>query len=134
MNEKATIPLTAAPPVTIVLSAWPTIARADASWCDRPDIPYQSIRSSSAWLRVRRHADGRTIVHGRAEYGSAYQGEREVSTYCGVVLGSGATPATLVGIIQKFCAELCAAVDPDHLDGVELARGVIADLPPEELY
>lgn len=56
---ETTIHLTGRQPVRIRPEEWPTIARAEWSSGDRPETSEER-----AYVRVRRHADGRTIVFG----------------------------------------------------------------------
>lgn len=108
------ITLTARPPVKIKESEWPVIASSD--WCDNPQIPSQANRK--AWLKVRRHDDGRTLVYGGAE--SAWQGERNARG--GLLLDKDADVA---GAIYQV------ATDLGYVE--QLAAHAVGDLPAEEI-
>jgi len=74
--KKLTITLTDRPPVKITEGDWPTIA--EGSW-DKHDgkVECQANRRWKVWLKVRQHADGRTIIYGRYSYATAFQGESD---------------------------------------------------------
>lgn len=54
--RRITIPLSDAPPVSVDPADWPVIAATDTSI---------ETDGTSSWIKVRRHNDGRTLVHGR---------------------------------------------------------------------
>lgn len=109
-----TITLTDRAPVRIREDAWPVIAR---GWDgDNRAIPHQSNRQWT--IRVRQHADGRSIVYG--VYSSDWQGE--TGCKAGVLLAAG---AALVPAIHRVGEDIGA---PDAV-----VRGCIADLPAEDL-
>lgn len=101
-------------PVKIREDEWPVIA--SSSWCDNPQIPVQANRR--AWLKVRQHDDGRTLVYGGTE--SSWQGERDLRS--GVLLDKGSDIAAAIYHV---------ADDLGHVD--DLAAEAVGDLPAEEL-
>ncbi len=107
------ISLTEAPPVTLNAELWPIVAR--ASWCDDPRIPVQANRE--AFVRVRRHEDGRAVVYG--VYASRFQGERDVAA--GYVLAAG-------GDLVQAIRDVAEEIGQD-----DLARECIQDLPSVDL-
>ncbi len=116
-EEMTIITLTDQPPVRIRDEDWPEIARAELA------------PSSSGWekdatrrghLRVRRHADGRTLVYGW--HVTRWQGERDASA--GVYLAAGATGADLITAIHTVAA---------GIGWPRLAQLAIEDLPPVDL-
>jgi hypothetical protein len=111
---KRTITLTNHAPVTIREDAWPIIS--SARWW-RGEIESQADRKW--WMKVRRHADGRTIVYGG--YTTRWQGEHDRKA--GELLNDEG-PTTVVAI-RMIAAELGA---PD-----DLVRAMIADLPAVEI-
>ena len=109
-----TITLTGRPPVRISEAAWPQIAKGE--WCDDPAIPIQA--NSGCDIRVRQHADGRAIVHGRRW--SRWEGARP---WCGgELLPAGADIAASIERVGR-------AGDMNE----SVARDCIADLPAEVL-
>lgn len=112
MNREHVIHLTGRPSVRIDDEEWPVIGR--ATW---PTDKAESGRSvDRAYVRVRRHDDGRTIVYGLRAEGSY---EQKV----GFLLDAGQTSvAEITEAIHKACA----------LVGIE-PQQVFDDLPPETL-
>lgn len=108
-----TITLTDRPPVRVSDDAWPTVAK--AKWYEG-EIECQANRS--AWLRVRRHEDGRTIVYGA--YDTCWRGEEPVRG--GELLPD---PADTVAAIRRVGADLGI---PDSA-----IRDCIANLPAEDI-
>lgn len=101
------------PPVRIKESEWPVIA--DSFWHDGL-IRCQANRT--AWLKVRRHDDGRTLVYGGRE--SRWQGERDKRS----------------GLLIDKTGDVVAAIYQvaDDLGYVEqLAAEAVGDLPAEEI-
>lgn len=113
-TKTRTITLSNRPPVKIKESEWPMIAK--ASWCDNPAIPVQANRSAS--VRVRQHADGRSIVYG--VYESQWQGESTLKS--GVLLDKG---ADIAAAINEVVNEIGVTTT--------MAAECIADLPAVEL-
>ena len=107
-----TITLTDRPPVKISEDAWPVIA--EGRWWEG-QYDFQAHRDG--WLKVRQHADGRTLVYGA--YNTAYQTEHDLRG--GELLREGDDIAAAINRV----AETCRAT--------ECAAKCIADLPAEEL-
>jgi hypothetical protein len=113
MTTHRTITLTDRPPVRIDDDAWPCIAK--AGWYEG-EIECQANRSG--WLRVRRHADGRTIVYGA--YDTAWRGEACIRA----------------GELLTIDCDVVAAI---RRVGIDVAaeesciRACIGDLPAEEI-
>jgi hypothetical protein len=103
-HKSRTITLSNRPPVRIIDADWPEIAKAEV----RSDMVNRS-------LRVRRHADGRTLVYG-VNSRAGYKDDR-----AGVLLDADRTIARWLQIV----AEKCGCVD--------LVADCIASLPAEEL-
>lgn len=125
MSEKPilTITLTDRPPVRICTTDWPQIA----SYLDH-DGAVECQANHQWWLRVRQHADGRTIVYG------AYTG------------GPGGTRADFRAcragvLLQKRDMRMSCADDiicsihavAQTINCPEIAQYVIADLPAVEI-
>lgn len=112
MTEHLTIPMTDRPPIRIVKDNWPLISRAD--WYDSP-IECQANRE--AHLRVRRHADGRTIIYGYSS--SQFQTER--GCHSGELLDANIDPCCAI----RSCAT--------YIDHEFLADECIAGLPSQDI-
>lgn len=114
-SRRRTITLTDRRPVAIDEDEWPVIGSAysDASEVLRP--------SSRAWLKVRQHQDGRTIVYGGTEC-------TESTMHRGIragVLSDAIPTASELGAHIRRVASLVNASD--------IAQDCIASLPAEEL-
>jgi len=111
-SKSRTITLTDAAPVRIRDADWPVIAQ--STW-------YAERNYSDAtrvwWLKVRQHADGRTIVYG----GHDTQWEGERNRRAGVVLEAG---EYVVGAIKRVAALVGADKCQD---------ACISSLPPVEI-
>ena len=137
MTEEAktlTITLTGRPPVRVIVGDWPVIADAkEREW--EGEHEFQAFRRSRAAIRVRRHADGRVIVHGSYVYDANSTTERSHQFRDGVVLEAD---GDIVQAIQEVARELDDRVqsvggDRFGVDMLELGRGCIADLPAEDM-
>jgi hypothetical protein len=114
-KKKLTIALSEARPVTIVKEDWPIIS--DAKNHDG-EVEYQANR---IWtIKVRRHADGRTIVYG--DYDTHWQNER--CKQAGYLIETSEGEDAVIRAIRRV-----AGVIGDQ----ELADAVIARLPAVEL-
>ena len=126
-NKRRTITLTDRRPITINEEAWPLIALAE--W---HDSEYESQAIRRQYLRVRQHADGRTIVYATST--SRMQGSRD---YRG---GELVTPARhdgpdadgRTGLDVEITAAIRRVADRGGLRD-HLIDECIADLPAEEL-
>ena len=73
-KKTLTITLTSKRPVKIVVEDWPV--RASSSFSEHDGkVECQANRKTSAWLKVRQHIDGRTLVYGGYDYDSNWQNE-----------------------------------------------------------
>ena len=130
-----TITLSRRPPVKIYDDEWPLIAHGSGKSrvCYHTPIPDYEVDGYD--LRVRQHADGRTIVYGILDAASAWTGSEDRRG--GEILippGEGTlTPddgrvidgAALVAVIRRV-GEDCGLPD-------SVIRECIADLPAEEI-
>lgn len=130
-----TITLTDRPPVKITDDTWPVIAHGTgkSSVCYHTPIPDYQVDSYD--LRVRQHADGRTIVYGILNAASAWTGTEDCRG--GVILtppGDGPLTAddgrvvageVVVNAIRRI-GTLCGFPDA-------VIRDCIADLPADEI-
>jgi hypothetical protein len=131
-NPKLTITLTGRRPVTITRDQWPIIAAAgDKNW----DNQYES-QANRTWnydLRVRQHADGRTLVYGIYRYGTQYQNE----SCAGIRGGEMVAADEVIPAIQRVGKWMADNLPSNHADEAEifnrLVNECIADLPAEEL-
>lgn len=116
-KKKRTITLTNRAPVRIVEDDWPIIAM-DTGYTGRVEA-----QANEEWaLRVRQHADGRSIVYGVRDRGpggmaAGYKGSRS-----GELLKPG---ADIVAALHRV-AEACSIPE-------DCIEGCIADLPAEDL-
>lgn len=124
MAKQRTITLTDAPPIKINEETWPVIAEGE-------DYPgqYDFQAFDLAWIKVRRHEDGRTIVYGGAGDGNGGGRPERESRRAGYLL---ADPTRTVQTIRQVAEELSGTA---YCDGLAEAAGrrAIADLPAEEL-
>ena len=112
-TKKRTITLSGRAPVTINDADWPIIAEATAN-NSHNGIDRDATRD--AWMKVRRHADGRTIVYGCRE--TRWQGEHDHRA--GVLVPSS---ENIEQVIQLVGGQLW---------GDELAQACLEDLPAVE--
>jgi hypothetical protein len=112
-NPKLTVTLTDSAPVEIVKDEWPVIA--EAKW-KNGEFEHQSDR---AYIHVRQHEDGRTLVYGAwiSQWGN-------IPDRRGGELLPDATG--VIGAIRRVAAEI-------EMDGTRLAQWCIADLPAEAI-
>jgi hypothetical protein len=118
MPKTRTVTLTARPPVTITEDAWPVIARSSGRSTRRYETPDHECDCYT--VRVRQHADGRTIVYAVLEAATAWTGSEDAR-------GGELLPAA---------SDIAAAIDrvgrdigiPEHM-----IRECVADLPAEVL-
>jgi len=127
-NPKLTITLTGKPPVKINKADWPILAEASDNDTHGAQIGNEPNRETDWWLKVRQHADGRTIVYGVYSYDTHFQGERRDDARRGELLEPGAD--VLEGI-QRVASDLEEYVK----DGAfaRLAQECIANLPAVEI-
>jgi hypothetical protein len=115
-----TITLTDRPPIKIIEAHWPMIAHGSARSNECHHTPTPNYETDGYNLRVRQHADGRTIVYGILDASPAWTGSEDYRG--GVLLAPGAdVPAA----IRRVGAE-CGLPD-------RVIRECIADLPAEQI-
>ena len=117
-TKTRTITLTDRPPVRIREADWPVIASAVGDSRTRPEEP--DYETDDYAVRVRQHADGRTIVYSVVDGATTWTGTE--SRREGELLDAGADVAAAIRRVGEE-AEI-----PDHL-----IRDCIADLPAVEL-
>lgn len=127
-----TITLTGRPPVTIHSANWPEIASAIEKGWDG-EYEFQAARRETAWVRVRKHADGRAIVYSGYAYSSAWRGERDDARKAGVLLPPASSAQQICDAIQRVCEAMPTPrlLREDLWDA--LANEAIASMPAEEL-
>ena len=122
-TKKRTITLSGRAPVMINDADWPIIAEATAN-NSHNGIDRDATRD--AWMKVRRHADGRTIVYGCRE--TRFQGEHD--RRAGVLVPSGENIEQVIQLVggqlwgdelAQACLEDLPAVEPDVAQAVVLA-------------
>jgi len=131
MGKTRTITLTGRRPVTIDEAEWPLIARASDDDYDGNDPALHQQASDQGQLdeyslRVRQHADGRTIAYGT--YTEGWNSRHDGPTHAGRLL-----PADEAGSSNFAIAD--AIRDVGTVLGVpeRLIADCIADLPAERL-
>lgn len=118
MKKKVT--LTGRPPVTFLESDWPVIAKA-SSFSGGNGHACQA--NEEAWIRVRKHADGRHLVYGQRDSGPG-----------GMHLGyRGVSAGELIDSDEDVTAAIHAVVEELGEGWESLAEDCIADLPAEEI-
>jgi len=128
-----TITLSGRPPVRIDEDNWPTLASASDSNHDG-QVECQANTKWSWWVRVRQHADGRTIVYAGYDYETAWMGKRDYRARAGELL-----PIYDTDVVCRTICEVCELIatteaDQDHsARWATLAAECIADMPAEEL-
>ena len=139
MSDKLTIPLSERRPVTIDKSEWPLIASAD--WHAGE---HKSQASEVAYLRVRQHADGRTLVYGDRDSGPGGMRAGYRATHAGYLLVPHASAPE--SMVAGPAGPLISHRDVDPAEIVRAIRRVagaighddlgsecVADLPAESL-
>jgi hypothetical protein len=124
MAKLRTITLTDASPIKIDEETWPVIAEGE-------DYPgqYDFQAFDLAWVKVRRHEDGRTIVYGGAGDGRGGGRPEREDRRSGYLLTE---PSRTVQTIRQVAEELSETA---YCEGLAQAAGrrCIANLPAEEL-
>lgn len=123
MAKQRTITLTDRAPVKIDEETWNLIAQGEDY---QGQYDFQAF--DGAWIRVRRHEDGRTIVYGYAgDWDGGGRPERE-SIRAGFLVAANETVET-IGRVADILRETAHA--GEYADGA--ARQCVAALPAEEL-
>ncbi len=111
------ITMTGRPPVQIDETEWPIIAKASGH-----DGEVEAQANRKGLVRVRQHADGRTIVYGVAT--SQFRDERDRRAGYLLASGHGQDHDYLAANIRDVA---------EAIGWPDLAQECIADLPPEVL-
>ena len=127
-TKKRTITLTGRPPVKITEAEWPEIAVGSRYDFDG-QYDFQANRTWRDAIRVRRHADGRTLVYGISDHDTKFQGERGYLYKAGRLLDPGADIPAAIYEVANHLVELGAP----ELEMARVAEECIADLPAEEI-
>ncbi len=123
------VTLTDQPPVKIREADWPTIAAAD--WIDHDNrYEFQANRKWKLWIKVRRHADGRTLVYGGYLYDTCFQGERDIVEKRGTLLDAG---GDVIGAIREVGADLGQVCETAAEHERSVVQQCIASLPAEDI-
>jgi len=126
MGKQRTITLTGRRPVTIDEDEWPIIAKvSDDNWTgsEDPALHNQAAQQGQLdeyTLRVRQHADGRTIVYGT--YTEGWHSDHDGLSRAGELLSAGDT----IEDALKRVGETLGVPE-------QLIADAIADLPAERL-
>ena len=117
-EKRVTIALSEEPPVAILPSEWPVIARASDHTGEH------AFQANREWfVKVREHADGRQIVYGRNESGPGGMPLGWRGAHAGYLLAAGTADATVRAIRR-----VAGVLGEDAI-----ADKVIADLPARKL-
>jgi hypothetical protein len=118
-TDKIKITMSERRPLSIDPKLWPVIA--ESSWYNGQ---YEFQANTIRRIKVRRHADGRTIVYGfqRAGDGGQHVGTRNPEA--GFLLSAGSDPGETVRAIRRVAGVL---------DDDGLGEECIADLPAEDI-
>lgn len=126
------IAMTGTPAVIIRRADWPFIAKVKHEWAERTGD-----RSARAFLAIRRHADGRYLVHGHSQYSTAWQGEEGASLHFGRLIepipNRSAQSEALALEAAREAAAYLATASTERLDASALLSDLIDDLPPVRL-
>jgi hypothetical protein len=133
-GKKRTITLTGRPPVTLREDLWPVIARADGtSWSGSDYSRFEQARSRGELdeysIRVRQHADGRTVVYAVFIGATAWTGSEDRRG--GELLESGSDLAQVItrvgedsGLPDRAIRECIADLPAEDLDEAAAAMGI----------
>lgn len=124
-----TITLTNQPPVRIREEEWPAIAGGSFNWFDN-QYEFQANRKCDIFVRVRQHADGRTLVYAGYDYSSAYQNERNAKYRTGELLASG---EAMIPALHRVMDELAERAGEREKEIRDCLNECIADLPAQDL-
>jgi hypothetical protein len=124
-TKARTITLTDRAPVRIQDTDWPCIAHS-AGYSGE----HECQANVEAWLRVRQHADGRTLVYGCRQAGNGGQAIGYSEWRGGELLEAGEDPIPAIRRAGECLAEHSGY---GSIDWDMLVRDCIADLPAEEL-
>ena len=140
--KKITITLTDARPVKIIEADWPSIAEGRHEEYDS-HIQCQSNRTTKAWVKVRQHDDGRTLVYGCYDYSTAWQGESGATYRDGQLITPSAEDYPTEARGDFWCGQpiidaikdVCATLANRSQSGFwsDIAAEAIADLPGQEI-
>lgn len=127
-KKTRTIRLTDRPPVRIVDAEWPLIASGSGYSGE-----HKCQANVEAWLRVLRHADGRTVVYGYRGAGHGGQWIGYSDWYGGELLAAGASHADLVRAIRAAGDGIGEHCGYGAIDADAIVREVIGNLPAEDI-
>lgn len=135
-RKQRTITLTDRRPVKIYEDEWPVIAHGQYRDHDN-QYEFQANRKWKCDIRVRQHADGRTLVYGVYDYDTEVQNERGFTARAGLLLDGARPTARIPEAIRTVGATIAAAAtEAGHDAGAHIsavARKCIAALPAVEL-
>jgi len=121
--ERITIQMSERRPLKIVKADWPCIAKGNAF---AGQHEFQSF--DGAWIRVRRHTDGRMIVYGYAgDWDGGGRPDRENRT-AGFLLAADDDEVRAIRRVAGILAETECVGDLAH----RAERDCIADLPADD--
>lgn len=122
-TKKITVVMSERPPLRISEAAWPLIASA------KQHDGQVECQANRIWrLRVRQHADGRTLVYGTYSSGYLHESDRAGGF---LLSAEQATGEEIVRTIRRVAG---IVTDDDQGDQYEsLAQACIAELPAEEI-
>lgn len=130
-NRRITLIMTDQPPVRIVEADWPVIAHGQHNSFDG-EFDFQACETLEIHIRVRRRADGQTLIYGRYDFSTRWAGRDDVGRRAGHLYQEPISPASIVVAIRRVGNEIAGS---DGLtDAItEAVNGCIADLTAMEV-
>lgn len=123
--EFATIAMTNAPPLRIRADLWPVIAGGE--WHEyEGEFASQANRSHRLLTRVRRHADGRTIVYCTYVFRTLWANERGESARRGELIGAD---GDVIAAIHRVTSAVGRACEIDGRRVIGTVQECIESLP-----
>jgi hypothetical protein len=131
------IRMTGRAPVLIDENDWPVVARASVLDHDG-ETRSQANRERETRMYVRKHGDGRVLVHGKFACDSTIVHEADGEVYAGEIVLDGRVSESIrrvASCLKSFAERRRFFVDPKDLaaDILEVEQECLADLAPEKI-
>ncbi len=125
-----TIIMSDAAPVRIIQEDWQVIAHGQHYSFDN-EYEFQANEKLEINIRVRRHADGRTLVYGSYEFSTNWAARDDVCHRAGYLYPDALSPDQLICAIKKTGNEIADGADISAV--YDTVRDCISELPPLEI-